>query len=163
MHVSWIEGSKILISQLSPRKFRHFSDQNGPKGDTMKVTFDNFEMQKWVSYTVKALKAEEKMGSLVYCFHISFLSYGPKIIKNCPFCNFLLMLAKNLRPLKQFMDMYLKVLVSLFSKMILVIMPLLKSLQYIVWSWWILLNFCCASYFLIFYSFISCELLLGLR
>ena len=29
VYVSWIEWDKILISQLSPPKFRYFADQNG--------------------------------------------------------------------------------------------------------------------------------------
>ena len=42
VYVSWIERDKILISQLSPPKFRYFADQNGPKGDPIKMNFDNF-------------------------------------------------------------------------------------------------------------------------
>ena len=42
--VSWIEQDKILISQLSPPKFRYFSSQNGPKADPMKMDFDSFQM-----------------------------------------------------------------------------------------------------------------------
>ena len=49
VYVSWTERDKILISQLSPPKFRYFADQNGPKGDHMKMNFDNFQMQKWDS------------------------------------------------------------------------------------------------------------------
>ena len=41
-YVSWIERDKILISQLSPPKFRYFADQNEPKGDPIKDNFDNF-------------------------------------------------------------------------------------------------------------------------
>ena len=37
VYVSWIERDKILISQLSPPKLRYFADQNGPKGDPMKM------------------------------------------------------------------------------------------------------------------------------
>ena len=32
VYVSRIERDKILISQLSPPKFRYFAEQNGPKG-----------------------------------------------------------------------------------------------------------------------------------
>ena len=42
VYVSWIELDKILISQLSPPKFRYFADQNGPKGDPIKIIFHNF-------------------------------------------------------------------------------------------------------------------------
>ena len=33
VYILWIEREKILISQLSPAKFRYFADQNGPKGE----------------------------------------------------------------------------------------------------------------------------------
>ena len=49
VYVSWIKQDKILISQLSPPKFKSFADQNGLKGDTMKMNFDKFQMQKWRS------------------------------------------------------------------------------------------------------------------
>ena len=32
VYVSWTERDKILISQLSPPKFKYFTDQNVPKG-----------------------------------------------------------------------------------------------------------------------------------
>ena len=41
---------QILISQLSPPKFRYFAHQNGrTKVDPMKINFDNFQIQKWIS------------------------------------------------------------------------------------------------------------------
>ena len=49
VYVSWIEWDKILMSQLSPPKFRYFADQNGPNGYPMKMNFDNSQMQKWSS------------------------------------------------------------------------------------------------------------------
>ena len=36
VYFSWIERDKILISHLLPPKFKHFSDQNGPKGSSWK-------------------------------------------------------------------------------------------------------------------------------
>ena len=47
VYVSWIKRNKMLISQLSPPKFRYFADQNGPKGDPMKMNFGKFQMQTW--------------------------------------------------------------------------------------------------------------------
>ena len=47
VYVSWTERDKILISELSHPKFRYFADQNGPKGDPIKMNFYNFQMQKW--------------------------------------------------------------------------------------------------------------------
>ena len=49
VYIFWIEQDKILISQLSPPKFRYFTDQNEPKGDPMKISFDNFQIEKWIS------------------------------------------------------------------------------------------------------------------
>ena len=68
VYVSWIQRDKILISQLSPPKNRYFADQNGPKGDPMKMNFDNFQMQKWGSWTVRAQKADEKNGVISLVF-----------------------------------------------------------------------------------------------
>ena len=97
VYVFWIEQDKILISQLSPLKFRCFADQNGPKGDPMKMNFDNFQMQKWGPSTVRARKADEKMRLLVlFSYFVSEL-WSLNCQKLCPFCNFWLMSAKNLR------------------------------------------------------------------
>ena len=60
VYVSWIDRDKILISQLSPPKFRYFADQNGPKGDPMKTNFEFFQIQKWISKTVRAQKVNER-------------------------------------------------------------------------------------------------------
>ena len=65
VYVSWTERDKILISQLSPPKFRYFADQNGPKGDHMKMNFDNFQMQKEIPKQFGLEKQKKKMGSLV--------------------------------------------------------------------------------------------------
>ena len=52
VYVCWIKRDKILISQLSPPKFRYFADQNGrTKVGPMKMNFDNFQIQKWRSQT----------------------------------------------------------------------------------------------------------------
>ena len=45
---------------LHPQKFRYFADQNGGKEDPMKINFGNFQIQKWISQTVKAQKLDEK-------------------------------------------------------------------------------------------------------
>ena len=42
VYISWIEWDKILISQLSHPKFRYFANQNGPKGDPIKMKFRQF-------------------------------------------------------------------------------------------------------------------------
>ena len=50
--------------QLSPPKLRYFADQNGPEGDSMKMNFEKFQMQKCVLQTAE--KVDEKNG--VICF-----------------------------------------------------------------------------------------------
>ena len=47
--------------QLTPPNFRHFTDQNGPKGEGggMKRSFDIFQIQKWISQTVTAQKVDK--------------------------------------------------------------------------------------------------------
>ena len=40
------ESNKILISQITPPKFRYFLDQNEQKEDPMKMNSDNFQIQK---------------------------------------------------------------------------------------------------------------------
>ena len=46
VYVSQIKRDKILISHVSPPKFRYFADQDGPEEDAMKMSFDNFQIQK---------------------------------------------------------------------------------------------------------------------
>ena len=77
VYVSWIERDKILISQLSPLNSGILQTKMGQKGYPMKMNFDKFQIQKWVSLTVRARKADEKMGDHLSGFHASFLSYGP--------------------------------------------------------------------------------------
>ena len=60
VYVFWMEQEKILISQLTPPKFRYLADQNGRKEDPMKMNFGNFQIQKRVSQTVRAQKVDEK-------------------------------------------------------------------------------------------------------
>ena len=89
VYVSWIERDKILISQLTPPKFRYFADQNGWKEDPMKMNFGNFQIQKWISQTVRAQKVDEKNG--VICLISFFLSWVmvlklPKIVHFLQIC-----------------------------------------------------------------------------
>ena len=46
VYIFWIERDKILISQLSPPKFRYFADQNGPKGRPRENEFWQFSNGK---------------------------------------------------------------------------------------------------------------------
>ena len=57
VYVSWNEWDKIMISQLSPAKFRYFSDQSGPKGDFMEMNY-KIEYHKHLDLQ----KVDEKNG-----------------------------------------------------------------------------------------------------
>ena len=78
VYVSWIEWDKILISQLTPLNFRYFADQNEWQKNPMKINFDNFQIQKWISQTVRAQKADEE--NRVICV-ISFFSSWVMVLK----------------------------------------------------------------------------------
>ena len=114
VYVSWIERDKILISQLSPPKFRYFADQNGSKGDSMQMNFDNFQIQKWISQIDRAQKVDKKCGHLSSFLFYS-LSYGRKW---CMFCKFVPISARNLNLLKQFIYSHLKDLMRLFQEIV---------------------------------------------
>ena len=47
------------------QKLRHFTDQNGTKGDHMKMNFEYFQIQKLILQTVRLEKVDEKMGLFV--------------------------------------------------------------------------------------------------
>ena len=57
------ESNKILISQITPPKFRYFLDQNEQKEDPMKMNSDNFQIQKWISQTVATCAGKPKVPS----------------------------------------------------------------------------------------------------
>ena len=88
------------------------------RGDHMKMNFDYFQIQKWMLQTVRAEKVDEKMGSFAQfpCFLSDLWSLN--CLKKCIFCNFVLTSARNLSLLKQFTYMHLKVLITLFQKMV---------------------------------------------
>ena len=97
----------------------YFTDQNEPKRvEHMKINFDYFQIQKIVLQTVRAEKSRWKNEAI--CLTSMFPSKG--VVLNCPkkfiFCNFVLFSAKNLSLLKQLVYMHLKVLITLFLKMI---------------------------------------------
>ena len=114
VYVSWVERDKILISQLSPPKFWYFADQNGSKGDSMQMNFDDLQIQKWISQRDRAQKVDKKWGHLSSFLFYS-LSYGPKW---CMFCKFVPISARNLNLLKQFIYIHLKDLMRLFQEMV---------------------------------------------
>ena len=61
----------------------------------MKINFDKFQVQKWISQIVRAQKVDEKNG--VICLAFFFPSWVLVLIlpKLCRFCNFLLMSVKK--------------------------------------------------------------------
>ena len=83
VYISWIEQDKILISQLSPPKFRYFTDQNGPKGGPHENEFWSQielkkEMKKWghlpsflFSFWVMVLKLPKIVHFLQICADFS--------------------------------------------------------------------------------------------
>ena len=66
VYVSWIEWDKILISQLSPPKFRYFADQYGPKGEPIKMNFDIFKCKNEVPKKLGLEKQIKKNGVCYY-------------------------------------------------------------------------------------------------
>ena len=94
MYFSWIEWDKILISKLSPLKFRYLADQNGPKGEPGKMNFDNFQMQKEFPQQLELEKQMRKMAPFFWrCLLPELWSLNYQKLR--PFCNFLLMSAKK--------------------------------------------------------------------
>ena len=123
VYVSWIERGKIVILQLSLPTFRHFADQNWPNGEPHENGFWQFSNAKMSFLNTQGSKSKwKKIESFVWfsCLFLELWSLNCQ--KLCPFRNFLLMSAKTLRLLYQFTYMHLKVLISLFQKMVLVIM-----------------------------------------
>ena len=92
-----LERDKIPISRLSPPKFRYFADQNGRKGDPMKMNFYNFQCKTDVPKQLGLEKQVKKMGSLALPLNLYPDLWSLNCQKLCPFCNFLLISAKNLR------------------------------------------------------------------
>ena len=88
------------------------------RGDHMKMNFEYFQIQKWILQTVRSEKVDEKNG--VICLVSMFPSWVMvcKLSKKVHFYNFVLTSARNLRLLQQFTYMHLKVLITLFQKMI---------------------------------------------
>ena len=84
----------------------------------MNMNFDFFQIQTRMLQTVRAEKVDEKHG--VICLVPCFLSKLWSL--HCPkkyiFCNFVLTSARNLSLLKRFPYMHVKVLITLFQKMI---------------------------------------------
>ena len=90
-------------------------------GCHIKMNFHYFQIQKWMLQTVGVEKVNEKNG--VICL-VSMLPSWVMVCKlskkvhMCIFYNFVLTSARNLSLLKQFRYMHLKVIVTLFQKIL---------------------------------------------
>ena len=69
-----------------------FTDQNGLKGGHMKLTFDYFQIQKWMLLTVRAEKVDEK--NEVICLVSIFPSWF-MVLKLCVVLQFCADLSKK--------------------------------------------------------------------
>ena len=78
VYLSWIERDKILISQLAPPKFRHFTDQNGRKKDPHENEFWQFSNTKTNITNSYSSKSKWKNG--VICV-ISFFPSWVMVLK----------------------------------------------------------------------------------
>ena len=141
MYISWIERDKILISQLSPQKFRYFPGG----GDSEKNEFCQFSNAK-MSFLNRTRKADEKTG--IVCLVFMSLSWV-----------MFLKLSKMWLFLQFFADVMKK------SKAVIAIYVYAsKSSRFALGKWYCLLcydtEFRISILFLMFYSSISLELLL---
>ena len=79
--VSCIKRNKILISQISPLKFRYFTDQNKPKEGSHENEFWKFSNTK-MNNTLRAENVDEKN---VVIGLVSFFPSWVKIAQNSAF------------------------------------------------------------------------------
>ena len=108
----------VRIGSFCP-KLRYFTDQNGPKGGPHQNEFRLFSNTKMNVTNNWSGKITWTTLGVLSSFHVSFQSYGLKIAKKRAFFyNFVLTSARNLSLLKQFTYMYLKVLITIFQKML---------------------------------------------
>ena len=61
----------------------------------MKLNFDNFQMEKWVSETVRAQKSDEKNGVICQVFMCPFWVMALKLSKIVAFLHFFADLSKK--------------------------------------------------------------------
>ena len=60
-----LNGTKFQFHSFQLQRSGIFLTKIDQKGNSMKMSFDNFQIQKWKSKTVRAQKVNEKMGSYV--------------------------------------------------------------------------------------------------
>ena len=95
-----------------------------------KISFDYFQILKWMLQTVRAENADKKNGVICLVSMFSPWVMVIKFSKKVHFWNFVLPSAKNLSLSKQFTYFRLKGLVTYFQKMVLFIMLWLTVQRY---------------------------------
>ena len=68
------------------QKLRYQTDQNGPKGDHIKINSEYFQIQKWILQTVRSKKSDEENVPFLYLFiyllYLLYLTLVYKIVEN---------------------------------------------------------------------------------
>ena len=69
-------------------------------GDPMKMNFDNFQIQKWISETIKAQKVDEKNGVICLVFFFPSWDVILKLPKRKKFLQICAELSKKFKSIK---------------------------------------------------------------
>ena len=145
VYVSWIERNKILISQLFFPKFRYFANQNGPKVGPHENEFWQFSNAK-NEFTKQLLNANENGGIFLFFMSPSWVMVL-KLSKIVFFLQFFADVSKKCKPA---IAIYVYVTGSscfAFIKWYWLLFYHLEFKEFIVWSWWISLNFLLSRHF----------------
>ena len=70
-----LNGTKFWSGSFHLQNLDILQTRMDQRGDPMKMNFDIFQIQKWISQTVQ--KVDEKKWGLLSSFRFPFLSYGP--------------------------------------------------------------------------------------
>ena len=85
MYVSLIERDKILIYSFHLQISGILQTKMGQTGDPMKRNFDNFQIQKSMSETVRAQKVDEKNAVICLVSFFSSFFFFSFIFENCQY------------------------------------------------------------------------------
>ena len=78
VYVFWIEnGPKFWSHSFRLQNSAIFQTRVNQRGDPMKMSFNNFQIQQLISEIVRAQKVDEKSGVICLVSFFWFLSYGP--------------------------------------------------------------------------------------
>ena len=109
-------SSIITVYLMNPKAFVHFNRCNVIECTKLNWLCKHMIFRRWgglVPTQEKKKKQPNSHSCTGFCLLPELWSLNCQ--KLCPFCNFLLMLAKNLRLLWQFLYVHLKALFSLFK------------------------------------------------